>query len=325
MTAIYDATIFLNIALLAIAVSVFVLAASLLGRALEISRHEEEKLLAEVQKEENETLKRLNEEQTKASGEVTKGRIKQEIQSHEKRRGENERKLVGVKRTYGLIGVKAAVTYPAIFFIVSLSLGAVARLIDSASEVNLFGFELSGTPPFIWALSLFSLAWGLRRVYECLMVVQRVAITSEEAQHGRMTAALRTALEAHDEARRAKLALRFTGAEPPFAIASNAQQKIQFKVQLEQGDIGKEAAVHFLAPQGFEFPGVTCSTRESSYLILPGYLEAVVDVGDVYRGLSYRRTIELKAPSQAGEYKLCYCLFCEGFEGKLEEFLVRVA
>lgn len=315
MTTLYEMTIFLSIALIAIVATVFVIAASLLGRAIEEASREQTEIAERESREFDETIAGLQQKLKAAKTPKAIGDLQKELDEYERKKRKLEKDSERISQRYGLLTVKGAVLYPGTFFLISLVLAGAASYLATVPLVS--------AANSLWGLALLALAWGCYRILQCLKVIQSVAITSEEAQLKRTTQAFEIALERHEEARRPKLELEFKKRKPPFSFKSGVEETIEFGITLEQGDAAKGAEVWFFAVEGFEFPKVRTWYQDSNFVI-PNALTTSFSLGDLKSGISYNRSLTIKTPLKIDEYSLGYELKCEGCRRGLKRFKIKV-
>jgi ABC-type multidrug transport system fused ATPase/permease subunit len=315
MTVLYEMTIFVAIALTAITVTVFVIAASLLGRAIEESSRKQEAIVLEESLEFDETIAELQKRLKGAKKASVINDLKKQISDYEEKKKRADEKSKKISQWYGLLTVKGTVLYPGIFFLASIVLAGVARYITTLPQVWVANV--------VWGLALLALAWGCYRICKCLMVIEGIAITTEEAQFKRTTKALEMALDRHEERKRPKLTLKFKRKEPPFSFEPDVTEKVDFGIVLTRGDVARSAEVWFFAPENFEFPGSRTWQQDSEYTI-PNAITTSLDLGNAKGGLTYARYINIKTPHETGEYILGYSLKYEGSIGELVKFKIKV-
>jgi hypothetical protein len=338
MTVLYEMTIFVAIALTAITVTVFVIAASLLGRAIEESSRKQEEVVREESSEFDKTIAGLQKRLGGAKKAEVIDDLKKQISEYEERKKGAEKELKRISQRYGLLTVKGTVLYPGLFLLISIVIAGTARYIATLPPVTgLDGTEilLVLIPGWIedpillfvanvaWGLSLLALAWGCYRICRCLKVIEGVAITTEEAQFKRTTKALEMALERHEESKLPRLKLEFEKGKPPFNFKPGVEEIIEFSVDFEQGDIAKGVEAWFFAPEGFIFPGSKTWYQSSSYSI-PNALTTRVKLGEVRRWFRKAGKLTIKTPSETGEYRLRYQMFCEDSRGDFITFKIKV-
>lgn len=156
------------------------------------------------------------------------------------------------------------------------------------------------------------------------MIIQKVAITTEEVQFKKQVEALRTALEQHEAKGRPRLDLRFDKRTPPFITKPETEEIIEFTVFLEQGDIAKNVEVVLLAPEGFEFPERETFHQPESSTFLPNAIGARIRLGSLLEGQVYGVKLAIKSPTQKGQFAITYRLRCEYFISNKKSFVVKV-
>ena len=317
MAAIYDITMFLCIALLAVVVTVFVVAVSFLGRAIEEASREQAEIKQEEAKERDKTIEEMRAklDQAKAPAEIRK--LRRDLERYEKEARKFEEASRKAAGRYRPLTVEGSVLYPGVLFVISLVLAGGARYATTTTT-------LEWTAWVLWGLSLPALAFGCYRIHQSLKAVQSVAMVTEEAQHKRMVEALVVALDQHEEARRPALELEFREKQPPFSFKRDTEEIIKVRVILAKGDVARKAEAWFLAPEGFDFPGADKWNQPDDFTTLPGALTTKFELGDMKRLTYETRNLKIKAPPKAGEFRLFYELKCEGFNSKCEEFVVKV-
>jgi hypothetical protein len=313
MATIYEMTIFLAIALLAIVITVFVLAASLLGRAIEEARDQQKKVKVEEEEELTKTLRDLEQrlKQTKGSDDMQK--LEQEIRNFKKKSRSLQRKLRLATIRFELLTVNGGVLPQALLFLLAMAPAGAARYLLDVRDHWPWG------PPVLWAVSLLVLATGCYLVYVSLKAIEKLAMSTEEVQSRRMTEALRTALDQHQRARLPELRLEFGEKQPPLKFTMGTEEVIQVLVKLVSGDVAKQTELWFRAPKTFEFPGQAIVRKDDER-----HTFKTEPKSDLKKGLTWQRTIRVKSPSVKGTFEFEYCLLCEGFDGDWRKFTVEV-
>lgn len=314
MHAFYDATILLNLGLIAIVVATFVLGASLLGRAIkEFSETEENTLKAQKEQlgKDIENLK-IQVNKIKASNDTKT--LKNKLGELENIQRKNELELRQIRTKPKLLTVNGSVVYPAALFLVSLFLSVGAKLFPQA---------WLSIP--IWLLSIIFVGFGCYRVYQSLGVIEKVAITTEQAYLRSTKEAFEAALESREEAKRPLLELEFLPEKPPFTLKPDSIHEIKYVVQLKKGDFVEDTEVRFYVPDGFDFPGLVKSqTGSGSFFAAPNMSYTVVSVGTVKLGLFHRLKINIKTPTKSGTYTIIYFINGKGFASEKRDFIIEV-
>lgn len=314
MGAIYQLIFFLAIALLAIAITVFVLAVSLLGRAVRMSVEEQEKVEKD-RKEDND--KRLQEIQGELDRAKKKGiqpdikRLDKILKGLKRKERIHLLKLWWIKRKPAFLRASWGALIPGAFFLIAIVLSVLALY---------WAHEASIASIYMW-LAVAAMFFGICFVCLTLKVIESVAVTSEETAFSREVQRMKTALREFEEERKPELRLEFRDKQPPFSMVTESEESIKFGVGLSKGGIARKVEVAFFAPSGFKFPDST-STRPA--IFLPDYATTLIEVGDVSEPLVTPRSVKLKAPSKPKTYLVFYRLYCEGSYSDFDEFKVVV-
>jgi ABC-type multidrug transport system fused ATPase/permease subunit len=323
MEAFSDMMMILSVTLLAVMVAIFVLAASLLGRAIQQAREEQqeaskrEKELAEAQAAQ--LSKAIDEVQSKlkeAAPSEAVSTLEDQLSQYKKERKASKKKSRKAARRYGRYRALTAqwgVLPTSALVLVSLVLAAAG----DAVTADVAGYALL-------SISGSLLIGACYRIYQSLRVVQDVAVTTEETQFKREAEALEIALERHEEKKRPRLALDFRDRKPPYTFKVGAEEVITFRVRLKRGDIARHASVFFFAPEGFEFPGMPTWRQADDFTPLPNALTLQVLLGDLIAAISYTQSVTMKLPAKVGLYTVKYQPCCEGFGGEYQQFQVNL-
>jgi len=323
MEAFSDALVLASLTLLAIIVAIFVLAASLLGRAIQQAREEQQAASAREQEEAEaqatqlgkaiaEVQSKLKEAATSEAVSTLEGQLSQ-YKKERKTSEKQSKKAARRHHRYRALTVQWGILPTSMLVLASLVLAAAAQPVTAAA-----GYAL------LSVCGLFLLG-ACYRIYQSLRVVQEIAVTTEEAQFKREVEAFETALVRLEERKRPILSLKFIEAEPPFKFKPSSQQVIQFHVSLIWGDAARSTRIDFIAPEGFDFPGHEPYRRSLHVQEFPGALTAIFQIGDVLRDMTHYRKLNITAPATPGTYTLNYWLGGEGCIGRFEPFEVEIA
>jgi hypothetical protein len=323
MGTLYEWTFFLTLGLLAIVITIFVFAVSLLGKALETAAESEKKKLAERRYKNAREMAAIREKIRKAErrGQLSRGLIRQlqkELKKLEKRDEKDEKELGRIRGAPTLLTVRGGVVPCGSCLLAAAVLTGIAWYLSTIKNFNL------GYSVFTWILGIAAISYTTYRIYHCLKVIEDVAIISEEATLRKQVEALKVAERELEEEKRPKLVLFFEGEEPPFHIKSGAQKKIEISVAVIQGDIARKSMAMFFAPPGFEFPKMTTWVQPKYKDIVGGYTCTEIELGDVRRGVNQPGHINIKTPSGSGRLTLYYKLTGEGFDSGYKEFEIIV-
>lgn len=312
MTAFSELVIFLSLALLAGVVAIFVFAASLLRNAIPQALEKQRKIAAEHNEEFENNIADMHIALDAARGTGGFRDLEKKLHDYDKSRKYFEKASKRIAGRYQLLKMRGGVVYPAVVLLLALALARSVELVTAQAWQGI-----------LFALSLLAVSWVCYRIYEILSVVQSVAMTPEDVGD-KTREAFETALERHEEKRRPSLELEFIDPKPPIKMKPDSEQKIWFDVVLKKGDIARAAQVNFVAPISFEFPGHTPSRRPTNAPLFPDTWETSINMGDIKRGLAYKRSVSIKTPPNEGIYRLAHMLLCDGYASRIIEFDIEV-
>ena len=318
MGSIYQLTFFLALGLLAIVITIFVFAVSLLGRAMEAAATSEKQKLAERKKHNAEEMRAIKKEieKAEASGQIPRG-LRRKLDKLERRDSKFGKELSQIRKPPKLLTVRGGIVPCGVLLLAALVLTGLAWYL-SAVENLIWMIHV-----FIWIPGLEAIGYTVSRIYQCLRVIESVAVPSEEAALAKETEAVKTALREFEEEKRPELELSFKDAQPPFHVKAESEILIEFSIMLSRGDVGRKAEIYFAAPPGFEFP-------DSPKKLPPlgeeyaNYVCTGIECANITKGIYTLGEVKLKAPSQPKHYTLYYYLFCEGFSSEPKELDVVV-
>lgn len=315
MGVVYQLTFFLALGLLAIVVTVFVFAVSLVGRATESASKEQEDILLKQKEAKGQQIEKIQKqlEEARKKGQLDESKLLAELQNTKGEIAGYDAQLKHLQERITLIRRRGAVVCPGIFFLTALVLTIAAS--GLADSHNFAAISL-------WIISIGALVFGGFRVFRTLGAIEEVTITSKEAAE-KLPEAVKVALKELEEERKPALELTFKDAQPPFHIKAKSTMLIKFNIGLSKGDIARKPAVYFLAPPGFEFPdspeGLPPQGKEYA-----DYVCTAIECVDIPKGVYLLRGVKIKAPSEPKKYSLWHSLVCEGFDGNYEKFEVVV-
>jgi hypothetical protein len=244
--------------------------------------------------------------------------LTRKLEQLEKKDREFDAELGKIRKAPELLTVRGGVVPCASWLLGALILSGVAWYL---SDIQIF---IGIIPVLIWVLGLAAIVYSISRIYQCLRVIEGVAITSEEAALKRTVEAFKMAERELEEEKKPKLELKFEGAQPPFHITCGGQIEAEFLLALMKGEVARRAEVAFFAPLGFEFPGKDTWLQSKEHKQVGGYITTSIEYGDLTKGIKYGRTITIEAPSSPGSFTLKYNLICEGFHSDYQQFEVIV-
>lgn len=318
MVVIYQATFYLSVVLLAILITLFVLAVSLLGRAVRISIDEQEKTEQASLSRNQSEIQDLNKQFKKAE----KAHIQPDIDRIQKsinkikwsqRFSKIRLRWICIKPKF--LGVPLGVILPGSLFLVSIVTSTLAIYFESSSH----NIALS-----LWYISLITVIMGIINIFLTLRVIQSVAITSEETSYLRQKEMMKSALIEAEEVKIPSLEFLFSYENPPFDIGADQQKNIDFRVHLAKGDTARNISSMFFVPEGFSFPGHATHKQPPSVKTVAGLLSASINFDCCTKGFDTSSSINIKAPSNQGVYEAWYKVGCDRFDGELQSFEINV-
>ncbi len=318
MVAFYQLTFYLSLALLAIVITIFVLAVSLLGRAVRISSEEQQKAERERQERNQAQLGIIQDEMDTAKVDDKRPAVEnlaKSLRELEKQIKKHDRKLAWILWKPKFLTAMWGVFIPGSLFLFSAVLSLLALNFQTSYNLSLS----------LWILSLIATLSGITLICLILKVIEGVAVTADEASFIRQKEMLKTALIEFDKSNKPELGLKFSDKKTPFTIEAGSQKTLLFGISLTKGDIGRKPQVLFFAPKGFEFPGKTTVVQPSNVPNVAGLYTACIEgFKDYHRGLSEPGEIVIKAPLGKGTYALWYNIFCEQYTGPKVKFSIEV-
>lgn len=309
MGAIYQLTFFLAVALLAIVITIFVFAVSLVGRAIESASREQQVLLSSQTEAKKKQIKRLQEQLKDAekTGNLDKGQLNEELTQTQHEIDGYQAQLDHIEKRQSLIRRRGAVVCPGIALFITLALTMIASGLAEAQ--NPPDFTL-----WLWIVSLGFLVFGIYRLFITLGAIEEVTITSQEAIE-KLPEAVKAALKEIEEEKKPVLGLVFLGEQPPFRIKAGTERQIEFAVVLKKGSEARNVVVYFTAPPGFSFPGMKV-TVQSNLSEFPTYIMTGTTMIDIRKGINKENGITIKAPDISKEYMLFARIVCTDFDSE---------
>ena len=317
MIALYQSTFFLALALLAIVITLFVLAVSLLGRAIRISIEEQEKTEKDqLARSQNET-RELNKQFTRASKKHVQpdiDRIQKSINKIKWYQRLSKLKLRWIRIKPNFLRVSLGVLSPAALFIIAIATSALAIYFESESH---------DTAISLWYTSLITLILGIANMLLTLRVTQSVAITSEETSYLRQKEMMISALTSVEEGKIPAFVLSFDE-NIPFNIISGQNKTIPFRIQLIKGTIARKPKAMFFLPEGFSAPAHAVFKQWDQIPEIGGLQSFECEFTDCTQAFNPTGKITITASPEKGSYEVMYKLGSEEFNGELERFTVNV-
>lgn len=299
MVSVFESLLLLGIGLLGITITIFVLAVSLLGKAIRASAQEKQTAEESRKKDTDEQVKELQTELTvlSAKGKLDNKQIQQlqdSLQGLQNKQAAHTRRLRWIRLKPRLLTATGGVLIPSLFFITSIiaTIGALYFLtIDQSNDTN-----------NLFSATVLSLLIGIIWIAFVLKAIEEVTLTSDEVVFSRDKEMFVTALKEYDEARKPAL-LFLWKTQPPFQFPSDSSQTINFAVKVDKADFAENVHVSFYLPTGFSFPGQEPLIQDSSAGLLSGLQTGSVSFDEpLLAGTNWTSKVAIKAPAASGEF-----------------------
>lgn len=313
MNVVFETIYYFAIGLIAITVTVFVLAVSLLGRAVKLSLEEQEKAENERKADTERTRAELKGKLEQAT--YDRESLEKSLKESKKKAEKHERTLRWIRWKPKLLKANWGVFVPSAFFVIAIGISALARY-QLGQHNNNYQYYYLGA-------SLFSLLIGIGFICLTLKVVEGVAITSDETAFVREAEVLKKVLLEIEEVKKPELGLMLTDENPPYHFNVAQIKTISVYPELKHGEAARSTIIGIVAPKGFNFPGMTESlqTNTSDH---PGYIGTFIHCGTCIHGIAYQYYFTIKAPNKKDIYTLYWEFYCENSPKKEIEFQIIV-
>jgi ABC-type multidrug transport system fused ATPase/permease subunit len=309
MESVYQNTFWLIVAVLAVLLPLYVLAVSLLGRAIRIAREQKRAMAAEQEQ-------RAKTETEEAGRELEKGKTdaaRERLNLAKKEEEEATKQLKRVDKRYNLLTLRCCVIIPGALLLAAAVLSALAESFTSraTSLSALFWIAISS-----WSLSLVLMGVAGFRLIRALSVVQEISLSSDETALRRTTEALKTALSEVEEGKRPELDFTWWKPTPPIHVSSAEEFNVEYYVVITKGEVARSVVASLYVPPEFELPGVAKPLIQPLAVnLLAGYKTSTKPSTTYIAGMNWRVTFQVKAAAEPGTYTLYSKLSCEGFQG----------
>jgi len=318
MESVYQNTFWLIVALLAVLLPLYVLAVSLLGRAIGIAREQKLAIAAEQEKSAIAETKEAASELGKGETDAARERLNLAKKEEEKA----TKRLKKVDKRYNLLTLRCCVIVPGAFLVVAAVLSAVAGSLGSGLTglSALFWIAVSS-----WTLSLVFVGVAVSRLIRALFVVQEVSLSTDELTLKRTTEALKTALLEAEEAKRPEVEFMWRCAETPVRVKRSETFEIEHTCRVSRGDVARTISVGIHVPPGFGFKEGMTVVQDADHAVVPSYTTTAVYEAVLTRGRTVVRKTKIVAPDEDGEHTIFGQVNCEGFQGTFMSLAVVVS
>ena len=320
MVVVYQLTFFLALVLLAISITVFVFAVSLLGRAMEVAARVERDKIAERKENNAKEMAAIRKEieEAEAKGEIPKG-LRRKLEKLEEKDKDFDSELNRIRKAPKLLTVKGGVIHPCTFLVIALVLSGTASYLSGVQNLSWV------IPLSIWIPALAAIGYSIYRTCESLKVIENVAVTSEEAWIAKTVEAFKIAQKELEEEKKPELGLMWKDLETPFHIKADSTLKLVFGVHLETGKVADTVMAVFYLPPGIDFPGLKALIQPDDIPVISKFITARVDyTAPITIGAYTANEVIIKVPPVTGKYTAYYRVSCRGGRGELKEFEIIV-
>lgn len=305
MEAIYQCTIFVAIALLAIVIAIFVFASSFYRGALELSIKEEERSFNRrkelIGKERTELGKKLK----SADEGVLAKELRAELDKFDAELTAIDQSITTSRNKPKALAVRNMVTIPGSLLLASIVTSGIA-------------ITTSGTlSTIIWSISLLLLAVSVYSIYKNLSAVEFFSGIID------LSTLMEQALEKHAQKMLPIVEIEIW--DFLLEIKRGQTEEIKYDISLKQGLIGRNTEVEFMGTEELEFPKEKTSPfglSESSGMRNPKYF--VHKLGDINPKIYRLTSFKVKAPDQQGEYIMSHWIKCDEYTGERTTFKIKV-
>lgn len=307
MTTLYSLTIYASLALLAIAIAIFVFAASIYRGASEFFASEEEDALNRrkelIESRKTELTKRIPD----IDGSTFLIQLRAELDRLDAELNNIDQSILKSRNKVKALMVWNMVGIPLSFLLVSIITSGIA-------------IATSGTlPTIMWVLSLALLGAGSYFIYRNLSTVEFFSGVID------LGTLMERALEKHAHKMRSIVGLDIWDFE--LIIKRGETKEIEYIVSLEQGAIAKNVKVRFLATGELDFPDEEVVTQLPSTIkkeSMNNPKQFVHKVDDLNPRSHSLKRFRVKVPDRPGKYTMSYWIQCEGFSAQEETFIIKV-
>ena len=304
MNEVYQLTFFLSLGLLALVVTIFVLAASLLGRATESASNQQSIIINQKKKTSLEQIEKLEAqlETAKTKGHLDESIILEDLENNRIKSKEYDSELKRIRSRLALIRLKGAVIYPG-----SIFLGAIVFDILSTglSSVN------NNIAISLWIISVILIAAGIYRLLGTVSAIESVTITSSEYSE-KLPQAVKTALMEIEEAKRPVPFVYFTETQFPLHLQPHSKKDLEASISLANGQYADDVEIHFALSPGLTFVDKQTYTFSKDHTY-KNYTCYKYSRPKILRGMTYHDLITIESSSTQGSLKMIYYIFCKGF------------
>ena len=318
MESVYQNTFWFIVALLAVLLPLYVLAVSLLGRAVSIARDQKMNAAA-VEKQHAEELR------VAAAADLEKGETEEllkRLKKAKKNATRASREGKRIEKRFALLRLWHCVGYPGLFLMSAAIMSVLAMALGDNGAASNAG---SWMPIAFWIVALILTAAAIVRLMRALQVVQEVSLSSDEIALQRSVEALKTALLADEKRRRPEISILWQDMDLPIHVAPQEKFMIEYRITVTKGEVARTTIRTMYIHPSFDFAGSEESILQSEqHPSMPAYKTAEKRATNYLPGTDWRTSFRVTAAAEVGTYTFYARNCCEGFVGELEPFNVIV-
>ncbi len=304
METLHQCTIFVDLALLAIVIAIFVFASSFYRGALELSAKEEEnslnrrkELMKNKRSELAEKIKNTDE------GDLAK-ELRAELDKFDAELKDIDQSITKSKNKPKALAVKNLATIPGSLLLASIVLSGTAIATSETLQT------------IMWSLSLALLVVSVYFIYKNLSAVEFFSGIID------LSTLMEQALERHAEKRRPIVDLDIP--EYQLIIKHGETQEVNLDIFLEQGLTAKNIKIRFVATKELDFPEEKLQKLGINKKNMRNPRFFFGEVGDLNYGVYREITFKVKAPDARGEYTMSHWITCDEFTAEEKTFTIKV-
>jgi hypothetical protein len=305
VATVYELTFLLGLGLLATVVAIYVLSVTQIGKSTELSSEKQQDIIAEQKQLAAKQIERLQNQLDEAReiGHLNNDRLMQDLAESQAEIEIYETGIKHLRERTLLLGRNGAVVWPGSSFLATIVFSAAATAIIEINEIIALA---------LWIIGIFTLIFGIYRIFRTLGAIQEVTIASRDAID-RLPEAVKSALLDIELSRKPELELAFTDEQPPLHAAPGQPYSINFKLSISKGEIARNISLFLACPPGFTFTkSLLCAPP--SVEPYKNYSSILLELDNITLGVNTYYKIIVQTPATPGNYTCIYMISCEGFK-----------
>lgn len=305
MITLYQCTIFVSLALLAIVIAIFVFALSFYRGALEFSARQEEDALNR-RKELIESRKtELAKKMPGIEGSTFSKQLRAELDKFDAELKNIDQSILKSRNKAKALTARNMVIIPSSFLLVSIITSGIAIATSGA------------LPAIMWGLSLALLVTGSYFICRNLCTVEFFSGVID------LGTLMEQALEKHAQKMRPIVDLDIWDFE--LIIKRGETKEMHPALFLKQGLTAKNIKIRFSGTQELDFPEEKYGQSEFDHKNMRKPKQFwYKEIGDLNYGVYLETPFKVKAPDAKGEYTMTYWVHCDEFTSEEKPFTIKV-